>query len=43
MTLYSSNRKTQSNNEYECNATFKQQLSEIVEVLEAILSNDAKI
>ena len=43
MIFYSNNRKTQSNNEYECDATFEQQLSEIVETLEVTLSNDANL
>ena len=43
MIFYSSNRKTQSNNEYECIAIFEQQLNEIVEALEVTLSNDANI
>ena len=41
MTFYSSNRETQSNDEYECDATFKQQLNEVVEVLEEVFNNDA--
>ena len=41
MIFYSSNRETRSNDEYECDATFKQQLNEVVEVLEEALSNDA--
>ena len=43
MTFYLSDRETQSNNEYECDATFEQQLNEIIEVLEVALSNDANI
>ena len=43
MTFYLSHRETQSNNEYECNTTFEQQLIKIVEIFEATLSNDATI
>ena len=43
MIFYSSNQETQSNNDYEHNATFEQQLNEVVETLEITLSNDANI
>ena len=43
MTLYLSHKKTQSNNEYECDVTFKRQLNEIVKIFEKTLSNDAII
>ena len=43
MTFYSNNRETQSNNEYECITIFEQQLNEVVEALEVVLSNDANI
>ena len=41
MTPYSSNRETRSNDEYECDTTFEQQLNKVVETLEEVLSNDA--
>ena len=40
MIFYSNNRKTRSNDEYENDAIFKQQLNEIVKIFKMILNND---